>query len=48
MTIGTLRDQIIYPDTKQDMLDRGITDGNLEEMIDKVREISSGGSRILK
>ncbi|XP_041475293.1 ATP-binding cassette sub-family D member 3-like isoform X1 [Lytechinus variegatus] len=37
MTIGTLRDQIIYPDTKEEMVKKGITDKDIEEMIVKVQ-----------
>ena len=36
MTIGTLRDQIIYPDIKEDMIKKGVTDKDIEEMIEKV------------
>ena len=37
MTLGTLRDQVIYPDTLQDHRKRGITDGALEEYLKMVR-----------
>ena len=36
MTLGTLRDQIIYPDCKEDMLKRGITDKDLEQSMAQV------------
>ncbi|CAF3487859.1 unnamed protein product [Rotaria sp. Silwood1] len=37
MTIGTLRDQIIYPDSHGDMRRKGIKDDNLNELLDKVQ-----------
>ncbi|CAF2958243.1 unnamed protein product [Rotaria sp. Silwood2] len=37
MTIGTLRDQIIYPDSQGDMRRKGIKDENLNELLDKVQ-----------
>ena len=37
MTIGTLRDQVIYPDTHEEMLAKGITDSQLEEYLDIVQ-----------
>lgn len=37
MTIGTLRDQIIYPDSQGDMRRKGIKDENLRELLDKVQ-----------
>lgn len=36
MTLGTLRDQVIYPDRSIDMIRKGFTDGDLEEMLEKV------------
>lgn len=37
MTLGTLRDQVIYPDTKHDMIKNGFTDDKLEELLDVVQ-----------
>ena len=37
MTIGTLRDQIIYPDSYIEMTRKGIKDDNLNELLDKVQ-----------
>lgn len=37
MTIGTLRDQVIYPDTADDMRLKRITDKDLDVLIEKVQ-----------
>ncbi|CAF0995574.1 unnamed protein product [Rotaria magnacalcarata] len=37
MTIGTLRDQIIYPDSLGDMRRKGVKDENLNDLLDKVQ-----------
>jgi ABC-type uncharacterized transport system fused permease/ATPase subunit len=36
MTVGTLRDQVIYPHQRDDMKRRGIHDADLEEILNKV------------
>ena len=36
MTIGTLRDQVIYPDTKQEMRAKGWSDDDLNGVLDTV------------
>ena len=36
MTLGSLRDQVIYPDTPQDQKAKGITDEQLEEYLKMV------------
>lgn len=38
MTLGTLRDQVIYPHTKQEMMRRGqMTDEDLKKLLDLVQ-----------
>lgn len=37
MTLGTLRDQVIYPDTKADQDRKGISDEDLEEFLTQVK-----------
>ena len=37
MTIGTLRDQVIYPDRPVDMRRKSFTDSDLEELLDNVQ-----------
>ncbi|KAG8436756.1 hypothetical protein GDO86_007733 [Hymenochirus boettgeri] len=37
MTLGTLRDQVIYPDTQEDQKRRGISDKVLKEYLDNVQ-----------
>ena len=37
MTLGTLRDQVIYPDTLSDQNEKGLSDEVLEEYLKKVK-----------
>ncbi|XP_068202101.1 ATP-binding cassette sub-family D member 3 [Palaemon carinicauda] len=37
MTLGTLRDQVIYPDSMSDMASRGFTDESLRELLSHVQ-----------
>ena len=37
MTLGTLRDQVIYPDTRADQRQKGINDDALADFLAKVR-----------
>ena len=36
MTLGTLRDQVIYPDTQSDQTKKGVSDEDLEGFLKKV------------
>ncbi|KAL7647939.1 UNVERIFIED_CONTAM: hypothetical protein RMT77_001555 [Armadillidium vulgare] len=37
MTLGSFRDQVIYPDTKREMESKGITDKDLEKLLERVQ-----------
>ncbi|XP_049866365.1 ATP-binding cassette sub-family D member 3 [Pectinophora gossypiella] len=37
MTLGTLRDQVIYPQTREEMVRRGRTDAQLDRFLEKVQ-----------
>ena len=37
MTLGTLRDQVIYPDSQEEQYKKGFTDRDLEDILAKVR-----------
>ena len=36
MAIGTLRDQVIYPDSADDMAQKGLSDDVMQQIMDKV------------
>lgn len=37
MSLGNLREQVIYPDNLQDMRQRGVSDDDLAAILEKVR-----------
>ena len=36
MTIGSLRDQVIYPDSHEQQIKRGVTDSDLNDILEQV------------
>lgn len=43
MTLGTLRDQVIYPDTADDQRRKGISDDAIADYLDKVIRVVGVG-----
>ena len=39
MTVGTLRDQVIYPDSHDEQLRKGTKDEELADILNKVKDI---------
>ena len=41
MTVGTLRDQVIYPHQKEDMAHQQVHDHDLEQILDEVEPLNN-------
>lgn len=39
MTVGTLRDQVIYPDSHEEQIKKGTKDLDLLDILSKVRQL---------
>lgn len=39
MTVGTLRDQVIYPDSHEEQIKKGTKDSDLLDILSKVRQL---------